>query len=65
MIYFVLVYEIISRFPKCDIESFHMQFISVKNMYRVPVAPLSNIISLAVKYLKGDPILNSKVLKNV
>lgn len=38
---------------------------SVKYMYRVPVTPLSNIISLAVKYLKGDPILNSKVLKNV
>lgn len=58
MIYFVLIYEIISRFPKYDI-------FSVKYMYRVPVTPLSNIISLAVKYLKGDPILNSKVLKNV
>lgn len=30
MIYFVLIYEIISRFPKYDIESFHMQFIFSK-----------------------------------
>lgn len=37
----------------------------VKYMYRVFVIFFFNIILLVVKYLKGDFILNLKVLKNV